>query len=100
MVKEFGMSQRLGPVAFGRKRQLVFLGRQIGEQRDYSDKGGELIDEEIRRVLDEGYAAGLTILRQHRDELDRLARELLRAESLDAAGLAGIFGSNGAGQPG
>ena len=54
MVKEYGMSERLGPVAFGRKQQMVFLGRDIGEQRDYSQHVGELIDDEVRRFLDEG----------------------------------------------
>jgi cell division protease FtsH len=54
MVQEFGMSDRLGPVAFGRKHQMIFLGRDIGEQRDFSERSGELIDEEIRRILTEG----------------------------------------------
>ena len=87
MVTEFGMSERLGPVAFGRKQQMIFLGRDIGEQRDYSEHVGEVIDEEIHRMLDEAYALAVTILSDHRPILDRLARELIDRESLDAAAL-------------
>jgi cell division protease FtsH len=91
MVTEFGMSERLGPVAFGRKQQMIFLGREIGEQRDYSERVGEMIDEEIRRVLDEAHARAVAILRAHRAMLDRLARELIARESLDAPALELIF---------
>jgi cell division protease FtsH len=91
MVKVFGMSERLGPVAFGRKQQMVFLGRDIGEQRDYSQHVGELIDDEIRRFLDEGFARASTILRAHLDLLDRLAHALIGQESLDASALERIF---------
>jgi cell division protease FtsH len=91
MVKECGMSERLGPVAFGRKSQMIFLGRDIGEQKDYSEHVGELIDDEIRRLIDESYARATSILHQHRDLLDRLARELIGKETLDAPALEHIF---------
>ena len=91
MVTEFGMSERLGPVAFGRKQQMIFLGRDIGEQRDYSERTGETIDAEIRRLLDEAHARAVAILREHRALLDRLARELIGRESLDAPSLELIF---------
>ena len=91
MVTEFGMSDRLGPVAFGRKQQMIFLGRDIGEQRDYSEHVGEMIDEEIQYLLDEAHARAVAILREHRELLDRLARELLGRESLDAPALELIF---------
>ena len=93
MVKECGMSERLGPVAFGKKHHMVFLGRDIGEQRNYSEKVGELIDEEVRRLIDDGYTRALTILRDHRDALDRVAVELARAETVDAPRLQQIFSS-------
>jgi cell division protease FtsH len=91
MVTQFGMSDRLGPVAFGRKQQMIFLGRDIGEQRDYSERMGEMIDEEIRRLLGEAHARAVAILREHRAVLDRLARELIGLESLDAPALELIF---------
>src|SRR5439155_23272564 len=55
MVKEYGMSERLGTVALGHKEELVFLGREIGEQKNYSDKTAEAIGEAIRRAIAEGY---------------------------------------------
>jgi cell division protease FtsH len=92
MVKEFGMSERLGPVAYGRKHQMIFLGRDIGEQRNFSERVGQLIDEEIQRFLAEGFARATAILRAHRDVLDRIARELIGRESLDAPALERLFG--------
>src|SRR6266513_1870337 len=71
MVKEYGMSERLGTVALGHKEELVFLGREIGEQKNYSEKTAEAIDEEIRRLIDEGYAQAIQIITEHRDVLDR-----------------------------
>jgi len=91
MVTEFGMSERLGPVAFGRKQQMIFLGRDIGEQRDYSEHVGEMIDEEIRTALDQAHARALAIVCEHRTLLDRLATELLARETLDAPALELIF---------
>jgi cell division protease FtsH len=91
MVKECGMSERLGPVAFGKKQRLSFLGRDLGQQRNYSDKVGEIIDQEIRRLIDEGYTRALSILRDHREALDRIALELARAETMDAPALQQIF---------
>jgi cell division protease FtsH len=91
MVTEFGMSERLGPVAFGRKQQMIFLGRDFGEQKDYSEHVGEMIDEEIHRLLGEAHARATSILREHRGMLDRLARELIGRESLDAPALELIF---------
>jgi cell division protease FtsH len=91
MVKQWGMSDRLGPVAFGRKQQMIFLGRDIGEQKDYSEHVGEMIDDEIKRLISEAYARATSILRQHREVLDHLARELIGKESLDATALELIF---------
>ena len=55
MVTRYGMSERLGPRTFGRKEELVFLGREISEQRDYSEKVAEEIDDEVRRIIDKAY---------------------------------------------
>ncbi len=91
MVKEYGMSERLGPVALGHKEELVFLGREIGEQKNYSEKVAEAIDEEIRRLIDAGYATALRILHEQRATLDRLAQELIRVETLDGANLQRVL---------
>jgi cell division protease FtsH len=91
MVTEFGMSERLGPVAFGRKQQMIFLGRDIGEQRDYSERVGQMIDEEIHRFLEEALARATSIVSEHRGLLDRLARELIGQETLEAQALEAIF---------
>ena len=76
---------------FGRKQQMVFLGRDIGEQKDYSEHVGELIDSEIRRLIDEAYTRATALLIEHRGLLDALARELIRKESLDGPALEMIF---------
>jgi cell division protease FtsH len=91
MVTQFGMSDRLGPVAFGRKHQMIFLGRDIGEHRDYSERVGEMIDDEVHRLLDEAHGRATSILREHRELLDRMAHELIGHESLDAPALELIF---------
>ena len=91
MVKEWGMSDRLGPVAFGHKQQMVFLGRDIGEQKDYSEHVGEMIDDEIRRLIDEGYASAVQIITDHRDVLDHIAAALIQVETLDGDNLERVF---------
>jgi cell division protease FtsH len=91
MVKEYGMSERLGPVALGHKEELVFLGREIGEQKNYSEKVAEAIDEEIRRLIDAGYAMAVQILTERREILDTLAGELVKHETLEGEMLETIF---------
>ena len=72
---------------------MIFLGRDLGEQKDYSEHDGESRSSLTRSLLslDEGYARATAILREHRDLLDRLAKELLGKESLDAGALEAIF---------
>ncbi|MBA2446460.1 MAG: ATP-dependent zinc metalloprotease FtsH [Chloroflexi bacterium] len=91
MVKEYGMSDRLGPVALGHKEELVFLGREIGEQKNYSEKVAEAIDEEIRRLIDEGYEEAIRILAEKREILDNLAETLVRWETIEGDTLERIF---------
>jgi cell division protease FtsH len=91
MVKEYGMSERLGTVALGHKEELVFLGREIGEQKNYSEKTAEAIDEEIRRLIDEGYQKAVEIITGHRDVLDRIAAALIQFETLDGDNLERVF---------
>ncbi|MGB5933168.1 MAG: ATP-dependent zinc metalloprotease FtsH [Anaerolineae bacterium] len=91
MVTEYGMSERLGPLTFGRKEELVFLGREIGEQRNYSEEVARAIDEEIRRLISEAHEKAKSILTQHKDTLVRLAKKLMEVETLEGEGLEAIF---------
>jgi cell division protease FtsH len=93
MVMDYGMSDRLGPVAFSRAQTLGFVGRQIGAQRTYSDKTAETIDSEIRRLVNEAEAQAAAVLRDHRDALDSVARALLQFETLDGADLERLVGA-------
>ncbi|HZU07784.1 MAG TPA: ATP-dependent zinc metalloprotease FtsH [Chloroflexota bacterium] len=91
MVCEYGMSEKLGPLALGHKEELIFLGREIGEQKNYSEKVAEAIDEEVRRIIDKGYKTAEAILRQHIDKLHRIAQELIQHETIEGEALERIF---------
>jgi cell division protease FtsH len=83
MVCEFGMSE-LGPLTFGKKEEQIFLGREIAQHRDYSEATAIRIDEEVRRMISEGYDRAKNILAENRDTLVRIAEALLEREVLDA----------------
>ncbi len=91
MVTEFGMSDRLGPRAFGKRDELVFLGREIGEQRNYSDDVAKQIDEEVRSLIETAYKRASEVLTQHRARLDLLAATLVEKETLDAEAFEALF---------
>ena len=91
MVTQWGMSERLGPRTFGNKQELVFLGREIGEQRNYSEKVAEEIDEEVRRLVDHAYQTARTLLMDNRDRLDRLVKILLEVENIEGDDLKRIL---------
>ena len=84
MVTQYGMSDELGPRVYGEKQELVFLGREISEQRDYSDAIAQKIDEEVRRIIDVEYERTRKLLQENRDKLDRIAHALLDVETLEA----------------
>jgi cell division protease FtsH len=84
MVTRYGMSEKLGPLVYGKKDELVFLGREIGEQRDYSDAVAEEIDAEVRRIVGGAHRTARDVLSRHRDKLDAVARKLMDVETLDA----------------
>nr|MBP8974470.1 ATP-dependent zinc metalloprotease FtsH [Anaerolineae bacterium] len=77
MVTRWGMSRKLGPRVFGQKEELVFLGREIGEQRDYSESIAEQIDQEVHAIVSEAYEQALHVLRTNRDKLDAVAQRLI-----------------------
>ena len=91
MVTQYGMSKQMGPVIYGEKDELIFLGREINEQRNYSDATAEEIDREVKRLVDKAYATTKRLITEHRDKLDTIAQRLLEEESLDAAEFAAIF---------
>lgn len=84
MVTQYGMSDVLGARVYGEKQEMVFLGREISEQRDYSDAIAEQIDNEVRQIIDSQYKCAQTILHDHRDKLELIAQRLLEVESLEA----------------
>src|SRR3954449_4973405 len=83
MVTEFGMSDKLGPLSFGKRDELVFLGREIGEQRNYSDDVAKQIDEEVRAIIDHAYERAMDVLVTHRDKLNALAEKLVAEETIE-----------------
>ncbi len=91
MVTEFGMSDKLGPLSFGKRDEMVFLGRSMGEQRDYSDEVARTIDEEVRAIIDKAYERATEVLTTHRDKLITLAEKLVAEETVDAEGFEALF---------
>ncbi len=91
MVTRLGMSETLGTMVYGKKEELVFLGREISEQRDYSDAIAEKIDAEVRKIVDEAYTQAKSILKKYHKELDAVAQKLLEAESITRDEFEAIF---------
>ena len=91
MVTEFGMSEKLGPLSFGKRDELVFLGREIGEQRNYSDDVARQIDEEVRAIIDRAYERASEVLTTHKDKLVALAEKLVAEETVDSEGFESLF---------
>jgi cell division protease FtsH len=92
MVTQFGMSERLGPVAYRGGEDHVFLGKELHETRDFSDGTAKLIDEEVQRMLREAEERAYRLLQEHRADLDRLAEALLEREELDRDDVAKLLG--------
>ena len=91
MVTRFGMSTELGSMTYGQKEELIFLGREISEQRDYSEAVAEQIDHEVRKLVDDSYKQALSILKKYRKELDAVANKLLEVETLSREEFEKIF---------
>jgi cell division protease FtsH len=83
MVTEFGMSERLGPMTFGKRHDQVFLGREFGHERDYGEKVATMIDEEVTRIVSEQYERVKDLLQKHRPHMDAIVQVLLEKETLD-----------------
>jgi cell division protease FtsH len=91
MVTEYGMSEKLGPLSFGKREEMIFLGRDLGEQRNYSDEVAKEIDEEVRAIIDRAYERAYDVLTTNRERLDRLAAKLVAEETVDSPDFEALF---------
>ena len=84
MVTSYGMSEKFGPVIFGEKEELVFLGKEIGEQKNYSEKTAALIDHEVSSLIANSYKQAVDLLKKYKKNLQIIAERLIIKETLDA----------------
>ena len=91
MVTRFGMSEKLGPRTFGKREELIFLGREISEQRDYSDSVAEQIDDEVHSLIHGAYQTAMRILKDHRPRLDHISSYLMENETIEEDQFPDIF---------
>jgi cell division protease FtsH len=92
MVTRYGMSQKLGPIAFGEKDELIFLGREISEQRNYGDEVAREIDQEVHRIVDQAYSRAREILTSNRAVLNDMSSSLIEYETVDGERLRELLG--------
>ena len=83
MVMRYGMSEKLGPRVLGRNSDMPFLGRDMGHEPDYSDELAREIDDEVRRIIEDGHELALKVLREHMEELHRISQILIERETID-----------------
>ncbi|HRJ58223.1 MAG TPA: ATP-dependent zinc metalloprotease FtsH [Anaerolineales bacterium] len=91
MVTRLGMSAELGTMAYGQKEELIFLGREISEQRDYSEAVAEQIDREVRKLVEDAYKTAKATLKKYRKQLDLVAQKLLEVESINREEFEALF---------
>ncbi len=95
MVTRYGMSDKLGPMVYGRKEEMVFLGREMSEQRDYSEAIAKEIDREVKAIVDQAYSTARTALSEHIDKLKLVAERLIEVETLTAEEFLALWDSDG-----
>ena len=93
MVTRYGMSEKLGPRTFGKREELVFLGREISEHRDYSDKVAEIIDDEVHSLVEKAYNRATKILIDNKAKLVQISKYLVENETLEGDELQKLFDS-------
>lgn len=93
MVTRYGMSDKLGPITFGGKQDEIFLGKDFGTHRNYSEKIAASIDKEIKTIIDAAYKKAETLLRENIDKLHKVANTLLEKEKLDVQEFEEVFAS-------
>jgi cell division protease FtsH len=91
MVTEYGMSRRLGPRTFGRREELVFLGREVAEQKDYGDKVADDIDVEVHGIIQHAYDVAKEVLTKNRAKLVQIAEALIVTETIEGEELEALF---------
>lgn len=94
LVTEYGMSDKLGPRTFGLKEEMIFLGREISEQRDYSEKVAEAIDDEVGRFLKTAYQTAHSLIKKNKAKLDKLANTLISQEVLEKEAFEQLMSQN------
>ncbi len=99
MVTRYGMSEALGPRTYGAHEEMIFLGREISEQRNYGEQVAEQIDAEVKRIISTAYAQAQAVLSTYREQLDAVANRLTVAESIGREELASLVGRRGSPLP-
>ncbi len=99
MVCDFGMSEVLGPLTFGKREEHIFLGREIAQHRDYSEKTAQLIDEEVRNIVSGAYERAKQLIQEHMEILHKMANALLEKETLDSKAIDEIMAEVGGSSP-
>jgi cell division protease FtsH len=82
MVRAYGMSKKLGPIAFGKQNEMIFLGKELGEERNYSEKTADLIDAEVKRIMEESYDRAKDVIKSQKNTVLEIANILLEKETL------------------
>ena len=91
LITEFGMSEALGPRTYGQREEMIFLGKEIHERRDYSEKTAETIDKEVNRLISEASQTAKELITKNRQTLDKIANELLAKETLEKKEFEALF---------
>ena len=91
MIMEWGMSERLGPMIFGEHQEQIFLGKQLGSERNYGEAVATIIDEEMHKYLDEAYNDTMATLTAHMEVLEAMAQALLKVETIDSKEVENLF---------
>jgi cell division protease FtsH len=91
MTTDYGMSDKLGPRTFGHKEEMVFLGREITEQRNYSEKIAQVIDEEVHNIIERASQVATRLLTENKDRLIKIAKELIAKETLEGDELEAVL---------
>jgi cell division protease FtsH len=95
MICDYGMSDELGPVTFGKKEEQIFLGREIAQHRDYSEQTAQKIDEEVRSIVTGSYKKAFQLIKDNLDTIHRMASDLLEKETLDTNDIDKIMDERG-----